>query len=792
MTKKLSYILLLLLIPSMSISQGVKGNAANIGDLRGLFISSAVTAFHHTAQMVAGYELYYSGLGGNGLQNGFAGFSYPHRRVGAFSLVGQYFATEIYRSSNLSFGYGHSWWNKRISLGLDMGMIFISYNQDNFRLVDLNDPVFQNGNTKNALDLGLSVLTNPVDPLYIGISVKHLNQPNISLVGDDVRMPINVQGSVMFNNSFASPLISLEYVDDNFNIDLGLERWFLGRRVMIRANYYQYNLGASAAFILPVQDIRVRLEYEYRYPLSELSDVSSASHLFMLSYAFSKQSPDFEVVVLTSRQSIYQGESAKFIITIDRIGGFDDPVEFSISDPDSNIDSSIIPEKMTGFKTAVLTLTPLDKCLPGDYQFNITARARGRQKEIPVRFKLKKLPALYADVQASVNRLIIKQTTRIRSRDPLLPYIFFAENQSKLNEDRYEILNPQKRPLKDFVFFPERLLDISSKYKNTLNVIAKRLWDHPEMEIMIRGYVSNWGVETDNRELAGRRAETVRDYFIQNCGVRPHQVKVEAHLMPPDPASNVDPRGREENQRVEITCPVESQPILDPIVTETSDIATSDSVCHFQINNFIAEAGLINWKLSIVEEPGALFKVFEKKELPTEDIAWDWKNEAGQSVSVGKDYRYQLSLWDEFGQNHTTEPKTIHVASISEIAREYIQKNIEKSRLILFKYDRADMDLTSTSLREELELNIRKLRKNPDATLLIQGHTDIIGDPDYNRQLSFRRAESVAKYFIDRGISKSRITYEGFGMNRSLMSNALPEGRMMNRRVEIYILYLIK
>jgi len=224
-------------------------------------------------------------------------------------------------------------------------------------------------------------------------------------------------------------------------------------------------------------------------------------------------------------------------------------------------------------------------------------------------------------------------------------------------------------------------------------------------------------------------------------------------------------------------------------VTETSEIATSDSVCHFQITDFISEAGLKNWRLSIIEAPGDSFRVFEGKQLLENQFAWDWKNNKGQSVAVGKDYIYQLNLWDEFGQNHFTQPKAIHVESTSEIEHEYIQKNIEKTRLILFKYDRSDMDLTSRSLREELELNIEKLRDSPDAKLLIQGFTDVIGDPDYNERLSFRRAESVAKYFIDRGILKSRITYEGFGMDRPLISNNLPEGRMMNRRVEIYILY---
>ena len=787
--KKITLIIFFSIIPITSQSQGIKGNIVNTDDPRVIFLSSAATALQPYPQIVAGYELYYSGLGGHGLQNGFVGFSYPHRRFGAFSLNGQYFTSEIYRTGNLSFGYGQALLKGRINLGVDLGMIFFSYNEDNFKLVDWNDPVFLEGTSKSAFDLGLSILAVPIDPLYIGLAVKHLNQPNISLIGDDIRIPIKFQSGVMFNNSVISPLINLEYSDDDLNWYLGLERWFFNRRAMVRANYYSHNFGATVAFIIPVQHNWLRFEYEYRYPLSELSDVSSASHLFMVSYCFSRQLSDFDIITRTNTHTIYPGESARYTIDIKRTGGFNDPINLNVSASDNNIDFTLIPERSEDDKSIVLTIIPSTDCLPGDYRFSITAQSKGKEKVSPISLTIKKRPALYADVQASVERLVIKETTRILSRDPLLPYIFFEEDQFSLNEKRYNILNPEQNRVKNFVFYPERLLDIPSKYKNTLNVIAKRLWDHPEMEITVRGYNSDWGVEKGNLDLSRRRAETVWDYLVKNCGVRPKQIKVEAYYLPPDPASNLDPRGREENQRVEITCPVASQPILEPIVTETSEIASSNDICDFQIRDFIAEAGLKKWKMTILETLKDTFKVFEGKNLLKDNIIWHWKNDVGQSVAVGKKYRYQLNLWDDFGQTFSTDWKEIQVESVSEVAREYIQKNIEKTRLILFKYDRADMDLSFRSLREELELIVQKLLNNPSATLLIQGHTDVIGDFDYNMRLSQRRAETVAKYFTDRDISKSRITYEGFGMTKPLMTNDLPEGRMMNRRVEIYILY---
>jgi outer membrane protein OmpA-like peptidoglycan-associated protein len=604
-------------------------------------------------------------------------------------------------------------------------------------------------------------------------------------------------------SAILNPSFDFEYYDNVSAINIGLARWFFNNKFLLRTSYYNFNLGAAIGFIVPINQNSLRIEYEYRYPLSEISDISSASHQFLIAFGFLKKESSFEISVFPKDQEIFAGQDATLRVNISRTGQFNTPIDLKLLSPENIVPTSVVPQRLKTENTATFVIRTSKQTQPKNYYFNIVAHVGGKEKIVAIRVAVKntmqagekekpnykQASALEADVRASVDRLLIKETTKIRSRDPLLPYIFFEENQHALNKERYNILNPTREPVTKFNFSPERLLDIPTKYQNTLNVIAKRLWDNPHMEIIVRGYNSNWGAEKGNIELSQRRAESVRDYLVNNCGVRSWQIKTEAFYLPPDPASNLDPRGREENQRVEISCPVSSQPILDPIVTETSEIATSDDICRFEISNFQAGAGLRNWKLVISEAPGDTFKLIEGNKLLHKVLPWDWKNDAGQSVAVGKTYRYKLLLQDENEQTFETNWKTIQVEKVSAIEREYIQKNIEKTRLILFKYDRADMDLTSKSLREELALNAQKLKSNSAATLLIQGHTDVIGDPDYNARLSVRRADSVARYFIDRGISRSRITFEGFGMNNPLMENVLPEGRMMNRRVEIYILY---
>lgn len=79
------------------------------------------------------------------------------------------------------------------------------------------------------------------------------------------------------------------------------------------------------------------------------------------------------------------------------------------------------------------------------------------------------------------------------------------------------------------------------------------------------------------------------------------------------------------------------------------------------------------------------------------------------------------------------------------------------------------------------------LRQYPDTDLVVKGHTDSSGDESYNLDLSERRADNVRKYLIAEGVAAYRITAIGFGEQFPLATNATPEGRAQNRRVEIEI-----
>lgn len=69
----------------------------------------------------------------------------------------------------------------------------------------------------------------------------------------------------------------------------------------------------------------------------------------------------------------------------------------------------------------------------------------------------------------------------------------------------------------------------------------------------------------------------------------------------------------------------------------------------------------------------------------------------------------------------------------------------------------------------------------------INGHTDSTGAASYNVGLSQRRASSVASYLTSQGVDGRRFAINGYGASQPIATNATPDGRASNRRVEIYL-----
>jgi len=104
---------------------------------------------------------------------------------------------------------------------------------------------------------------------------------------------------------------------------------------------------------------------------------------------------------------------------------------------------------------------------------------------------------------------------------------------------------------------------------------------------------------------------------------------------------------------------------------------------------------------------------------------------------------------------------------------------------IFFDFDKATL---KTSSYPELERVYDLLESNKVSKILITGHTDSMSSEEYNLRLSKRRARAVYAYFVDKGIDKSRLSYEGKGESEPAVPNTNAKNRQQNRRVEFEIM----
>ena len=114
---------------------------------------------------------------------------------------------------------------------------------------------------------------------------------------------------------------------------------------------------------------------------------------------------------------------------------------------------------------------------------------------------------------------------------------------------------------------------------------------------------------------------------------------------------------------------------------------------------------------------------------------------------------------------------------------------VEHKRIVLRG---VNFDFNSSDIRPEFEPVLDEavliLNENPDLQVVISGYTDSIGSEAYNEALSIRRAESVFRYLVNKGLNPERFRIEGYGEQNPVATNDTEAGRAQNRRVELKVL----
>lgn len=178
-------------------------------------------------------------------------------------------------------------------------------------------------------------------------------------------------------------------------------------------------------------------------------------------------------------------------------------------------------------------------------------------------------------------------------------------------------------------------------------------------------------------------------------------------------------------------------------------------------------------------------------------------NASGQGVAVGAGLGALSGALTGAGYD-ITESQTM---ALAEKARTLdIQNNVNSQALVDIQNQ---LDNTKTALPEspihkilfdqdvsslrsgaslELESIARLIVRSPGiARVVVRGHADDGGTPDYNLRLSEARARSVVAFLAAHGVDREKIKLESLGSTTPLASNVTPEGRQLNRRVDVVL-----
>ena len=91
------------------------------------------------------------------------------------------------------------------------------------------------------------------------------------------------------------------------------------------------------------------------------------------------------------------------------------------------------------------------------------------------------------------------------------------------------------------------------------------------------------------------------------------------------------------------------------------------------------------------------------------------------------------------------------------------------------------------SATEELAKLIDTIYEIPKGTIIVEGHTDNIGNPSSNKILSENRAMEVSNFIKNKLSKKYTFEVKGFGESQPIVSNDTLENKQKNRRVEILV-----
>jgi len=396
-----------------------------------------------------------------------------------------------------------------------------------------------------------------------------------------------------------------------------------------------------------------------------------------------------------------------------------------------------------------------------------------------------------SDVQFSVRGpKAVPAKRRVRETFPLRNYVFFEAGSTEIPNRYVALTKDQAASFKEEQLQEVQPINMTGRslrqmtvYYNILNILGDRMKRSPGTVISLSG------ASEKGPEHGKARAETIKRYLVEVYGIEGSRITTEGRDKPRIPSET--PGGTKElallragDRRVDIESNSPEMMIqvgggphymLKPVQIVAVVEDPLDSQVLFDVVG--AKEVLASWSLEITDEQGKVQR-FGPSTRDHESISG---NTILGDRSQG-DYKVVMLGETKRGKSVRKE-SSVHLVRREEPLKEAVRFSI------LFDFDKSK---TIASYEKFLTDIVTPLI--PDSGIvIIHGHTDIIGDEEYNDKLSNERAQD-AQNIIERAISNSGkrgITFETFGFGENLQyapfDNYFPEERFYNRAVIIDI-----
>ncbi len=302
--KNLLLILMVIGIPLLLAAQEeIRTNPADWSDARTLLINPAITPYQNLAVNFGMKILQYGFLpeDATGLRHSYNTNTFPSLLMNGklgLGLSFQNFSTPFHSKTGIGASLAYLF-TDIFSLGIGARMHNFSYDESQFDLVDLDDPVFANGTGQWNFSLDAGFLVVPSEKFGLGVSFNNINRPDMSLVNSGARLPIEVNfGGKYYIKNYAVSLFS-HYNDEKFDFGI-LGEADLFNKIIFRTGYIEKSLSFESQFKIYHG---ICVNYRMDYPLNDFNNFSSGSHQLGLSWNM-RYNPMFSFNVKASADTI--------------------------------------------------------------------------------------------------------------------------------------------------------------------------------------------------------------------------------------------------------------------------------------------------------------------------------------------------------------------------------------------------------------------------------------------------------------------------------------------------------